>query len=196
MSVTVDIEVKDGATQRVNDLLQALSGTGPRRRDFMAAVAGHAERFTSDYIRTIAAPHRHKTATRLGATPTGYLERRAQNVESRSNMEEAVVIIAGAPEIFARAFGPVTVRARNAKNLTIPLTAEAYGRRAGEFSDLFPITSRRGNKLLVRRDGKLLKAYYLLKPQVTLSEDRGLLPTDERYGDVVALVADDFIETL
>jgi hypothetical protein len=191
------IEINSNVTPALEAIMRDIGGIGyAGRNQFMGMVAANAEVLTRRHILETAAPTRHKTAQRLGATPTGYLERRAERIESTYTGSTATVILGGEAEIFARAFGPVTVRARSAKNLTIPLIAEAYGRRAGEFSDLFPITSSRGNKLLVRRDGKLLKAYYLLKPQVVLPEDRGLLPSDEQYTQVVEMAAQDFIRQI
>lgn len=187
----VEVTVNDKATPALAEVMRSFTGEKP---DLMARIAGGAEVLTRRYIAEIAAPSRHKTAQRLGATPTGYLARRANAVESSHTGDTATITLGGEAEIFARAFGDVTVNARPGKMLTIPWRAEAYGRRAGEFSDLFVVRSKRGNAFLARRDGKTLQFVYLLKRSVLLPEDRGLLPSDEQYVQITEQAAVEFIE--
>lgn len=187
----VEVKVNDTATPALAEVMRSFAGQKP---DLMSRIAGGAEVLTRRHIAEVAAPSRHTTAQRLGAKATGYLTRRANAVESSYSGSTATVTLGGEAEIFARAFGPVTVNARAGKMLTIPWRAEAYGRRAGEFSDLFIVRSKRGNAFLARRDGKLLQFVYLLKRSVSLPEDRGLLPSDEQYVQITEQAAVEFIQ--
>ena len=187
----IEVKVSDTATPALAEVMRSFTGQKP---DLMSRIAAGAEVLTRRHIAESAAPSRHRTAQRLGATPTGYLARRANAVESSHTGSTATVTLGGEAEIFARAFGDVTVNARPGKSLAIPWRAEAYGRRPREFTDLFPVKSKRGNAFLARRDGKTLQFVYLLKRSVLLPEDRGLLPSDEQYVQITEQAAVEFIE--
>lgn len=191
----LDVAIKDSASPEVAKLLRVFDRAGGGMADFMKVVAAKGEDLTRRHILE-AATTRHTTATRLGATPTGYLAKRANAIESVATGDTATIRLGGAPEIFARAFGDVVVKPVLAKKLTIPLIAEAYGKRAREIPGLFPVRTKRGNALLMGRDGKQLKAYYLLKDSVRLPQDRGLLPSDEDYRQMVGEAATDFIKLI
>jgi hypothetical protein len=169
------------------DLAEIREGLGSARRA-NESVGAEAEILTREYIRTKAAPSRHKTADRLGARRTGYLERAGQGVVGSGTDEAAVVEITGEVDIFSRVDGPVVVRARD-KLLTIPATAAAYGRSAREIGGLsFLLFRKKGGgftKALGKVSGKgknvSRQVFYWLKESVTLPQDRGLLPSDAQY---------------
>lgn len=135
-----------------------------------------------------AAQDRHTAANKLGAKPTGYLTKRAELIEGTGDAQQATLKLTG--HIFKRAFGPVTVRARQGKMLTIPMRAEAYGRRAREFDDLFIIRAKQGRAFLARKvaEGRV-QFLYLLKSVVVLPQDRGLLPSDAQFQQLGELAA-------
>jgi hypothetical protein len=183
MSISVTIEVTDKATPILAGLLGELTDrTGLHKYIGAAAEAG-----TRMHIRK-AAQARHTTANQLGAKPTGYLTKRAELVEGRGNAQEAEITVTGA--IFKRTFGPVTVRPVAKKMLAIPMRAEAYGKRPGEFGDLFLFKSKQGRLFLARQaePGKL-HFLFLLKASVVLPQDRGLLPSDEQFGQLAEVAA-------
>ena len=154
------------------------------------AGAGNIEELTRSHIAT-AAQTRHKTATRLGASPTQYLLNKASSVEAIGAPGRVLLSVSG--EIFKRTFEPVTVSAVNAKMLTIPIAAESYGKRAGEFGKLFVFTAKTGKQssFLARKvDGKM-EFLFLLKKTVVLPQDRGLLPSEEDIFKAVEQTADD-----
>lgn len=127
------IKADDQATPTLNDLRDALKpGSGEHQR-MLKTVGAKVETLTRDHIRK-AVPSRHKTASRLGATPTNYLAKRADTVESGVSGTFVFVSVYGA--IFARVDSDKTIRARPKKALTIPATAAAYGRRAKEIGGL------------------------------------------------------------
>lgn len=188
MSLGIDIAVNDQATPILAGLHRELTDrTGLHQYIGAAAEAG-----TRLHIRKAAAA-RHTTASKLGAKPTGYLTKRAELVEGRGNAQQAEITVQG--QIFKRTFGPVTVRPVTKKMLAIPMRAEAYGKRPGEFSDLFLFKSKQGRLFLARQAGEgKLHFLFLLKASVILPQDRGLLPTNEQFGQIAEVAARGYLK--
>jgi hypothetical protein len=183
MSLKIDIAVSDKGTPVLADLHRELSD----RTSLHKYIGAAAEAGTRLHIRSAAA-QRHKTADKLGAKPTGYLTKRAELVEGTGNAEQAEITVTGA--IFKRVFGPVRVRPVAKKMLAIPMRAEAYGKRPGEFDDLFVYRSKQGRLFLAKQAAPgRLQFYFLLKASVVLPQDRGLLPSDEQFGQLSELAA-------
>lgn len=176
MLLSIQVTVDDKTTPKLAELMRALDDK--EKRELYSAVADDFEILTREHI-TKAAKTRHTTAKALGATPTGYLEKRANAVEAAPSTGAINLRLQG--DIFKRTFGPVTVTATKANFLTIPWRKESYGRRAGEFADLFVFRSKRGAAFLAQRDGRLMKLLFLLKKSVVLPQDRGLLPSEAEY---------------
>jgi hypothetical protein len=197
MSWAITFTVDDAATPILTQLRAGLEDA----RALHEAIGAEAEILTRDHIGK-AAPSRHKTAQRLGAEPTGYYERTAEGVTSRGDDDAAVVVIGGDNAIFARVFGPVTVKPRTKKFLTVPAKAAAYGKRAGEIPDLDVLFFNKGggrgfSMALGRRDddGKADVWFWLVR-QVTLPQDRGLLPTDDQYSAAAELGAIGYLDAI
>lgn len=183
MSLKIDIAVSDKGTPVLADLHRELSD----RTSLHKYIGAAAEAGTRLHIRS-AASQRHTTASKLGAKPTGYLTKRAELVEGTGNAQQAEITVTGA--IFKRVFGPVTVRPVAKKMLAIPMRAEAYGKRPGEFNDLFVYRSKQGRLFLAKKAAPgRLQFYFLLKVSVVLPQDRGLLPSDEQFGQLSELAA-------
>lgn len=183
----------------VAPILRQLSDALEDGTELHRYVAGEAERMTRDHILE-ASLTRHKTAERLGAQPTGYLERAAEGVSSRAETDAAVIVLGGDNQIFKRAFGPVEVRPRTRKFLTIPAKAAAYGKRAREF-DLELIVfkaedSDAARLALGKRNGDEVDVYYWLVRKATLPEDRGLLPTDDQFAAAAEMGAVAYLDAL
>jgi hypothetical protein len=184
MSLDVNITVTDQATPILADLHRALSN----RTELNQYIGTAAATGTRRHILK-AAESRHTTATKLSATPTGYLTKRAGLTEGRGTADGAEITVTGA--IFRRVFGPVTIRPREAKMLAIPMRAESYGKRPGEFSDLFVYRSKQGRAFLARKgagQGRF-EFLFLLKSFVILPQDRGLIPSDEQFAQLAELGA-------
>lgn len=201
----IHVEVQDEATPVLRSLVEGLLDRTPLH----AAIAPHLERTVRDHLIAIA-PTMHKTAEALGATPTGYLTRRANAIESSATSEAAVLTFGGASEIFSRTTGPVVVRPVKAKYLTIPIHRETYGKRMREVSGLKIVywgrrsllgvpkeaprqpSAKKGAELLawLRQWGR----FYLTPDSVLLPEERNLLPRDEDFIAALELGAVDFIE--
>lgn len=164
----------------------------------MAAAESLAET-VSEHVRR-AASSRHKTASRLGATPTHHLERGAHEIVATSEGANAVVTVP-IPGI-TRAFGDLDIRPDGKKALTIPINAAAYGRRAPELElrgwKLFTLPAKQGPGagILFGRhaDAKSTVALYLLRTHAHVPQDRGLMPSDEEMGEAMAYGVSSAIE--
>lgn len=202
----IDVVVEDNASPVVNRLSRYLGNP----RLVHSFIAPLAESVTRDYM-IIQANGRHATARRLGAQPTGHLSRAAESVESSFDDAAATVSITS-PGI-RRAVGPMTIKATRRKWLTIPAVGSVYGKKAAEQGNLAFMSFRRGTAALVeaepyritsgRNKGKMGKRpvldaagkpmiVYWLKKEVTIKEDRTLLPSKEIY----AAAAEQGIEDL
>ena len=87
------------------------------------AAAGALQALVMRHLQKVAR-ERHNTASRLGATPTGFWAGAAQAVRLHTHANDAEVSVTH-PGI-ARAVRDVLIRPRRAKALAIPLHAEAY----------------------------------------------------------------------
>ena len=204
MSIRVVIATEDHATLPLQAVIRAVEDKPTLHRLIGASVGTLVKR----YIIEEATPTRHVTAQRLGASPTNYLAKAGASVVSRGDSSGAEVVIPQNGEIFARVGGPVTVRPRLKKYLTLPATAAAYSKRAGEMEGLQFRINKAGTAMLVmgpryqrKPDGTRrtkdeaadyraelkadTKVMYWLKKRVTLSEDRGLLPSDAQFYEAI-----------
>lgn len=178
ISFNVDLGRMPDIERRVYDLLGDLSGLNE-------AIADEAQELTSDYLREIA-PESHATANRLGAEPTGALEKAAGRVTSDADDKEASVTVYG--NLFARAFSDITITPSKARALTIPINAIAYGKRVGELEAMgykFFQPRKEGGKPLLwatNPSGESMPMY-LLATTVHQPQDRTLLPSDKDFLD-------------
>lgn len=138
----------------------------------------------------------HKTANRLGATPTGHMETVASQIESASTDDKSVIKVPRASRL-AAAFGSYTVRPKKPNGfLTIPVAAEAYGRTARSFSDLMCLTVGPKKTLILARKpvgvkgDTLLSTLYILVKKAEIQEDRSLLPFDDMLDTAVQTTGD------
>lgn len=158
-----------------------------------AKMAGAGEDYLKEYGRQHS-PSQHRTANRLGATPTGHLEDAYNRIESSSSEKAASLWMPGASRLRA-AFGSYVVRPTGGrKYLTIPVAAEAYGRRAGEIDGLiFMRVGPNKTPLLAKPDGDRITTYYLLAREASIPEDPSLIPFD-RLTEKVTDAAGEYID--
>lgn len=173
--ISIDITVMGEAAG-----LKRLARTLSRRKQLHARIAVDVLELTQTYVSEITD---HKTATRLGATPTNHLEKVASQIESDSNEKQATIKVPRSSRL-AAAFGPVVINAKPGGFLTIPVAAESYGRRARTFPDLVPMRVGPKKTLVLARpqigvkgDTPLTILYILVK-RSEIAEDRSLLPFD------------------
>ena len=192
LNESIGITVKDG-------------GTTPGGRD-LVGVKRHLLN---------AATTRHTTANRLGATPTGYINKLAESLELDSSYESARIVATENVDILKRAFGEVEIYIRNRKWLTIPCDARTYGKSPLNFPgmlDFFVIIPdvlaawRMRTKPKQDMPDRLQKADKPEKPRepgetpkgtedivfwgrksTKLTRDEGLLPTEADFYDLIDL---------
>lgn len=93
-----------------------------------------------------------------------------------------------------------TIRPKTAKYLAIPLDAAKYGVGGAtaspkDYSDLFFIESRKGNKLLVRRNGAEITPMFLLRKKVVIKARPTIERTEKaKIDEVNKMVADAAIQ--
>lgn len=125
-TVTLELALEDRASAVLAALRAGLEDLG----GLHAMMAARAENLTRDWLRERAA-RAHVTARRLGAKPTGHLERAAENVTSRSDAESAWVGVTS-PGI-TRAFHDVEIVPDTAAWLTLAVHRLSYGMAARDF---------------------------------------------------------------
>lgn len=174
MSLTVTLSGLSAAD------LAAFTGQVQNRAGMHARMAGDAEILIKRRGKATAATE-HRTANALGATPTGHLADAYEGIEGESSADAAVLLVPGASRLRA-AFGRYVLTPRNgSKYLTIPANAEAYGKRAREIGNLFPVRvgPRKTLTLSRQREGGGLEVMYVLVQRAEIPEDAGLIPFDD-----------------
>lgn len=128
---------------------------------------------------------KHQTAERLGAQPTDFFGKASTRTSPNATENGGEVVIA-AP--LGRAFHDVEIRPKNAAALTIPASAEAYGKSASILAAHgWKIWKPKGKKFLMgSANGEDPKILYWLTASVKQKQDRSLLPSDEDIHRVAA----------
>jgi len=211
MSYRIEININEDSQ------LQYLRGAVLDKEGLHARIAGEAERFVKgpDVAGRISA-EQHRTASKLGANPTGHLAEAYEGIESASDATAARLIVPGSTRLSA-AFGKQVLTPKNSKFLTIPTHKDSYGKRARELDDLF-VMARPGKALmLARREERVadpnskialrarpyqrgrvkdkdagIEVMYVLLSKVEIPEDPTLIPFD-KLETVAEVAADEFI---
>lgn len=165
------------------------------RRLLFSAVGNAVSKLINDHLKRIAPTH-HKTADRLGATPTGHLEKRTSFASDESSATVTIPI----PGI-NRAFKDLSIVPKDKPYLTLPLSSVAYGKRAATVRGLGYMIFRPAAKgahknaqggfsayqdLLMGTKGGETIPLYLLKKRVDQKRDPSLLPTEGEIGNTAA----------
>ena len=140
----------------------------------------------------------HRTAITLGARETGHLAKAYEGIEAANDAGSARLLVPRSSRLRA-AFGSYSLRPVRSKYLTLPVNADAYGRRAGEFDNLFPVRVGPKKSLVLARqvEGGGLETMYFLTTGVDIPEDASLIPFQEIYdraGDSVEAILDEALE--
>lgn len=164
---------------------------------------------TADHIAK-ASDTRHRTADRLGAPHSGFLEFAPGRVKSESThvnedgsrglieSENATaysvdVVICNTPGL-TRAFHDLVITPKKAKALTIPINAVSYAHSAGQLRSRGWKMHREGRVLKGSQTGGETLSLYVLCGRVVVPQDRGLLPTESGIAEWAAETAEVFIE--
>lgn len=179
------IEVDISGVEGFDRDLQAFRNAIADRKPLHARMAVDAVKFTRDYL---LADTDHKTATRLGAAPTGFRAKNAASVQPDSDDTQAMVRIPRRTGL-GRAFNNVVLTPGSGrKYLTIPAHARTYGKSVRDLD--FPEGTfkfaflGRYRALVFADEPDKDKVAYWLKRTVTQKQDRTLLPTDSGYQEV------------
>ena len=166
--------------RNLGKLLDLVKSEG--RRQLFSVAANAVRILVRNHLSRIA-PRHHISAHRLGATPTGHIEKgtRATHFTASSDSAEVIIPIAG----LSRAFRPLTITPRTANALTLPVSSHSYGKRVGELrANGWNIFRPKGKDTLWGKlqDEDDAVPLYVLKKRVQLKQDRSLLPSDAELG--------------
>ena len=180
MSTRIDI------SDQVTPALQQMGATLADRRDINENIGMRVETLCKRYVQQDAGS-RHKSASALGAGPTGFLGGAVEGISSSS--DEYGIDIDFRHFWFAAVGHDVDLRASDYghKLFTIPADAEAYGHRImiGGGQPRFPggfwkKSKEGGVPIYVMPDGNGgLKTLYIGTPKIHQPQDRTRLPSDE-----------------
>ena len=164
------------------------------RRQLFSVAANAVRILVRNHLSRIA-PRHHISAHRLGATPTGHIEKgaRATHFTASSDSAEVIIPIAG----LSRAFRPLTITPRTANALTLPISSHSYGKRVGELrANGWNIFRPKGKDTLWGKlqDEDDAVPLYVLKKRVQLKQDRSLLPSDAELGGTASKAMLDYIQ--
>jgi hypothetical protein len=171
--MTINIDLRDTASEAVQGMRTRIADSATVH----AVIAMSSERFVKDFG---ARNQEHRSAARLGARPTGHLYKAYQDIEGASDASSARLLVPRSSRLRA-AFGGYTARPTGGrKYLTIPVAAEAYGKRAGEIQGLeFMRVGPKKTPILARPDGQgRITTFYLLAKQADIPADEGLIPVE------------------
>ena len=130
-----------------------------------------------------ASQTRHSTADNIRRGPaarTGHLLKAAESVAESVTSDQGEVTVSSPG--FRRALGPLAVRVRTKQFLTIPVDALAYDASVAALKLRGYAIFRRKDYLAAKVDGQF-RVLYLLRKEVTLKHDPGLMPTGEQMAE-------------
>lgn len=173
------IEVNCDVSKASAALGRIMAKIGPAgRHELYSAAAASVGNLVKRHV-SRESLRRHFSARRLGAQPTGHLEKGARAVTFFASPASGEVIIP-IPGI-SRAFQDLEIIPNHAKALTIPMNAHSYGRRVAELRALgwnfFKMGKESSGILFGRREEEVVPMY-VLKTRVRQAQDRSLLPSD------------------
>lgn len=176
----VNVQVIQDPSGRIKALLNAVGPAG--RRELLDAAGAVLFADVRVHLLNYARSH-HGSAQRLGAQPTGHLEKAAATMQHDTGINSATVSI-HSPGI-GRVYQALTIRPKKARALTIPINAISYGKRVGELSRVYQIFRPKGTDVLAAEINGQMTLLYALKAMVTLPQDRSILPSDAAMGKSV-----------
>lgn len=165
------------ATDTATPAIRRLPIEAKSRRAYAAMGASVAELIRRHLV------EKDQTPNQLGGRRTHFYAAAAQQTFWTAAEDHAEVTVAK-DGIRQRLLGG-TIRPVNAKALTIPIAAEAYGRRASEFGPELRLLKSNGGPdgntvgVLVLGEGVNAQALYVLRTLVTQEADPSVLPEDD-----------------
>jgi hypothetical protein len=179
---SLEIDLQDNATPAVNNLAASLT---PDARN---AVTGRAAaNCVRQYLFDLESSRPNKNNW-----PSQHFFAKAARSTEFSSDESGVTVSIHQPGM-ALQFHGGTVTPVNAKMLTIPVSPEAYGKRAGEFDNLQIVFGRSTQDGRIRPIGLAPKSkkgeqpglYYALVYSATIQPDPTVIPTSQQIASAV-----------
>ena len=183
------IQLSDDASASLRRLWTVTTNCAEMHAAMAGATEIYLKKFGAETSQT-----KHRTAERLGATPTGHLADAYSEIESGSDGAAMRLFIPGASRLRA-AFGSYTVTPGSGKKyLTIPVAAEAYGKRARQIDGLqFMVVGPNRTPILAKSSGDRLTTYYLLVKSAMIPADPSLIHFDVLAEEAVD-AAEEYLE--
>lgn len=205
MSVAFTVDIS-GPAIRFLDQVEAGLQPGPLKQ----RIGGVAQRLTQRHLRAINAARPNQ----LGGARTNFYGNAAQATTFTAAPDGVLITIA--KQGMRQRFSGGTITPVNAKYLTIPATAAAHGKRAGEFGDLkFTIVPGKGPALVrkatvtkntgrKRKDGTYAQkvlvqegdVVFWLRRRVTQRPDPTVLPNEQDFASAISADLNVWINTL
>ena len=117
--------------QSLHRFLDCLKPAG--RHHLFSAAAASVSNLVRRHI-AADAPRRHFSSSRLGAAPTGFMEKAARKTVFRADAQHGEVVIPSPG--FGRAFHDVEIVPTHGAALTLPISEFSYGRRVKELRSM------------------------------------------------------------
>lgn len=178
------ISVQATVTGDAAKVLQTLSRElGPAGRAKLNEAATHPVAVQIRGHVLAASQTRHSTADNIRRGPaqrTGHLLKAAESVSEVVTAEAGEVTVSSPG--FRRALGPLHIRVREKQFLTIPVDALSYGETVKTLRARGISVFRRKSYLATKHDGQF-RVLFLLRYEVTLKHDPGLMPKPEEMAD-------------
>lgn len=194
MSLTIHVDIS-GASAAAADV-QAMRNALANRRPLHAHMGEKVQKVTRDYL---IKDTNHKTATKLGATPTGHRAKLGApngGIEYGYDAEKFVLRIPRSSGLGRAFYDMVILPGSGKKFLTIPACAATYGKSARDFSEgVLKLGTVQGRFMALVFADTNNPAFWLVR-KVHQKQDRTLLPLDEDWRDVAVIAATEYLTNL
>jgi hypothetical protein len=182
LTISIDVTGAKQTEERARRVAKVLQDRGPLH----AAIAKDVMADTKRFLKKSAS---HRSASSLGATPTGFRARNAAALSARSDDTQAVLVIPRRTGL-GRAFGQVVLVPGSGRTyLTLPGHKDTYGKTMRDFPEgTFQFAVIRSwisfPAMIFQADGgshKKGEVGFWLRRTVTQKQDRTLLPSDQEF---------------
>lgn len=200
MSIGTHINYEDQATPQMRHELRGLQNPVPLH----AAMGKRAEKELRAHFL-----QKNSTGNKQGWPRTNFWSRRIRSSTVLTGVDAGGATVDIADPAFAQKLFGGTIHARQAKFLSLPARAEAYGKSPREFKDLHFIPTRSGGILVQNQQTQFKRTksgrisgqtevgggvFYFLVKSVVTNPDPTALPTNEKMGDAMNEEIFNFLE--
>lgn len=183
MSFAIRINLADRGTPAIRAVLQAVQ---PKQ---VNPIVGRA---ATNLIREHLFDLNKSRPNKLGGRRTNFYASAARGTHFDAT-ENGVVISVVQVGIAQRYFGGI-IKPTKAKYLTIPVSPEAHGKRASEFSDLEVVFGKGGRPIGLARKGAHEDLLYRLVKYVDQAADPTVLPSNETIAAAANVAVGSYVQ--